>query len=146
METVYVYVIFFVICNDFTFSSFCCLILRGSKPFFLIFFCIMQRENIILSMITDEDKAVLMAGYDKVIAARIEGLPFIRQFNLPEIDFQCDSYRTMICWSSFILTESPCTQFIPQEDILHLKHSDEIIKIPGDCRELTCLQLKYMIA
>lgn len=89
-------------------------------------------ENILLSMITDEDKAVRVEAYDKIWQSRTRSAQRIRQFTVPKIKFDCESFAHMIDWNAVgALTEPPCIQFYPQQHLLELQNSDEIIKIPG---------------
>lgn len=92
------------------------------------FFC--HPENILLSMITDENKEVRIAGYDKILEARDRPSVSVRTFTIPKINFDCTSYPTMIDWSSY--TEPPCIQFMPQQNLVEFHDSDEIIAIPGE--------------
>lgn len=95
------------------------------------FFC--HHENILLSMITDTDTDhhVRTEGYNKILRARLEETVHIREFHVPVIKFDCESYSMMIDWNQQRLTEPPCIQFLPQAEIERLRDSDEIISLPG---------------
>lgn len=94
------------------------------------FFC--HPENILLSMITDANKEVRVEGYNKILDSRVNPRDNIRQFIVPEIKFDCDSYTKMIDWNAVgPITEPPCIQFYPQMSLLEHHDSDEIIEIPG---------------
>lgn len=92
-------------------------------------------ENVLLSMITDQDPLVRSDGYEKILSARNEVTTCIRQMFGPQVDnfinFESDSYVDMINWNKFHLTEPPCLQFYTQDQLEDLQSSNEIIELPG---------------
>lgn len=98
-------------------------------------------ENVLLSMITDQDPLVRSDGYNKILSARNEAAVGIRQMYGAQvknfIDFESDSYYHMINWTKFELTEPPCLQFYMQDQLEALQFSKEIIEIPGSTRKTT---------
>lgn len=94
------------------------------------YFC--HPENILLAMLTDEDRSVRSEAYEKVLEARRHPASRIRQFLIPKINFHSTSYTTMIDWANVKnLSEPPCIQFISQKDLVDLYDSGQIIDIPG---------------
>lgn len=92
-------------------------------------------ENVLLSMITDEDAIVRSDGYTKILLARNDATGCIRQMFGPQvvnfINFESDSYIHMINWNKFELTEPPCLQFYTQEHLQALQYSQDVIELPG---------------
>lgn len=78
-------------------------------------------ENILLSMITDQDPLVRSDGIAKVLLARSEATGCIRQMFGPQVDkfinFESECYVDMINWNIFELTEPPCLQFYTQDQL-----------------------------
>lgn len=89
-------------------------------------------ENILLGMITDQDKNIRQVGYEKILTARSKQSLKVRVFSIPLIQFQCDSYITMIKWDTALVTEPPLTQFLTNEILMELSESDDIIDIPSN--------------
>lgn len=92
-------------------------------------------ENILLSMITDEDSFVRADGYDKIESARHDPPAGVRKFHMPQdknlINFNSTTYSGMINWNEFHITEPPCLQFFDDEQLRVYRYSNEIIEIPG---------------
>lgn len=95
------------------------------------FFC--HPENILLSMLTDEDPKIRADAYEKVLEARQRPTLPIRKFVIPKIKFDCLSYTMMIDWDNLeSFYEPPCIQFVPQADLVRLFDSGQILEIPGE--------------
>lgn len=91
------------------------------------FYC--HPENILLSMITDENRDNREKGYAKKFEARANPSLNVRPFAVPTINFECDSNMTMINWDAVRrLTEPPCIQFIPHEVLLAYANSENRYK------------------
>lgn len=89
-------------------------------------------ENILLSMITDENKDIRTEGYKRIFDYRNNGDQGTRKFVVPKILFDCVSYTNMISWDEVgPLTEPPCIQFYSQEYLLQCYNSANVIEIPG---------------
>lgn len=91
-------------------------------------------ENILLSMITDPDPVIRADGYEKIMDARSDPPATIRQMYIPKkdmINFQSDTYTTMIDWTKIKITEPPCLLFYTQSQLQEYQYSDEIMEIPG---------------
>lgn len=94
------------------------------------FFC--HPENILLAMLTDESRPTRIDAIEKILEARQRPPSTIRQFILPKIDFNADSYTTMINWNDLDnFCEPPCIQFYTQGYLQELLDSDQMIEIPG---------------
>lgn len=94
------------------------------------FFC--HPENILLAMLTDENKQIRIDAIAKILEARRRPPSTIRQFIIPKINFNADSYTTMINWNEVEnICEPPCIQFYTQSYLQEFVESDEIIEIPG---------------
>lgn len=92
-------------------------------------------ENILLSMITDEEQEIRELGYEKIRIARNDPPPILRQFIIPKenINFECNYYVEMIDWNSVRLTEPPSIQFLSDNQIQCFQYSStDIINIPGN--------------
>lgn len=91
-------------------------------------------ENVLLSMITDEDSTVRMQAYEKIRTARGDPPPMIRQFQVPkhQINFDCNTYTEIINWDNLKITEPPCLSLYTDEQLTQYQFSPhEIIPIPG---------------
>lgn len=92
-----------------------------------------HHENILLSMITDDNKAVRKEGYDIIFKSRSQPSAQIRQYNIPIINFNCNTLKDMIDWNKLPdPTEPPCIQFYSQQHLMDLYESDDIVEIPGN--------------
>lgn len=91
-----------------------------------------HKENIVLSMITDDCKLVRKEGYEIIFKSRSRPDSEIRKFTVPRINFNCESFKNMVDWNEVgDPTEPPCIQFFSQEYLMDFYESDEIIEIPG---------------
>lgn len=92
-------------------------------------------ENVLLSMITDPNHLTRSEGYEKILDARHDPPSTIRQFIAPKrgiINFNSNSYTSMIDWNKVRITEPPCLQFYIDEQLQEFHYSnDKIIEIPG---------------
>lgn len=92
-------------------------------------------ENILLSMITDEDPFIRADGYEKIDSARQEPPPTLRKFHMSRskeiIKFGSVTYPQMIDWNQFKITEPPCLQFFDDDQLNEYRYTNEIIEIPG---------------
>lgn len=83
-------------------------------------------------MLTDENEQTRIDAIGKIVEARQRPPSTIRQFILPKIYFNADSYTTMINWSEVEnFCEPPCIQFYTQSYLQELLESGERIEIPG---------------
>ncbi|EDV19921.1 uncharacterized protein TRIADDRAFT_61538 [Trichoplax adhaerens] len=67
-------------------------------------------ENLLLAMLTDDDKSLRESAFEKILFARryIKRIN-VRQFKIPKIDFNAASYAEMIDWQREAITEPPLT-------------------------------------
>lgn len=75
-------------------------------------------ENIVLSMLTDNDKHIRELGCSRVIKARSLKLSELRSFKIPKIGFDSNTYH-LIDWQSedLVLTEPPLLREISTDDL-----------------------------
>ncbi|KAK5648348.1 hypothetical protein RI129_003240 [Pyrocoelia pectoralis] len=66
-------------------------------------------ENILLSMLTDEDPLYKQLAIRRILKARSKGRQTIRDFNIPTIRFDAKHYSDMISWIEVSTTEPPMT-------------------------------------
>lgn len=92
-------------------------------------------ENILLSMITDEDSFIRADGYDKIELARREPPATLRIFHIPKnkeiIKFDSATYTEMIDWNQFKITVPPCLMFFDDDQLKEYQIANKIIEIPG---------------
>lgn len=89
-------------------------------------------ENILLSMITDENKDIRSEGYTRILHSRNNADQGTRKFVVPKLLFDCESYTNMISWDDVgPLTEPPCIQFYSQDYLMQCYNSENVIEIPG---------------
>lgn len=93
-------------------------------------------ENILLSMITDEDKIIRKLGYDAIILARlthnVEETRSVRFFEKPiHIDFNANHYSGLINMDLANIFEPPLLHKykLTVEDLQRLSNADDIINI-----------------
>lgn len=92
-------------------------------------------ENILLSMITDENPFIRADGYNKIDLARQEPPSVLRKFHMPQskeiIKFDSATYPEMIDWNLFKITEPPCLQFFDYDQLNEYRYENKMIEIPG---------------
>ena len=83
-------------------------------------------ENIIVSMMGDEDQEVRVKAVDWVRRARLEFNPEAppRQFVPPMVDFSATHYTKMVDWEQVECTEPPLTRDMSEADL------DEVVEKP----------------
>ena len=72
-------------------------------------------ENLLLSMISDSRPHVRKLGLLRIMKARSLIKANIRQFSIPEINFEATDYIELIDWQKCKLTEPPITTCISDE-------------------------------
>ena len=96
-------------------------------------------ENMLLTMICDENKCVRQLGWRKILKARIlaqdRRSTNFRKFIIPTFNFQADKYYDLINWNTIELREPPGTFDIDDNQIKNLidtgdKFKSELTKIP----------------
>lgn len=96
-------------------------------------------ENILLAMITDHRKHIRQLGLRRILKCRVDGFQTsnIRQFKVPELNFEAQDYTELINWQSVTVTEPPLTKQISndtlQEMIVTVPGDIEILKYPYPC-------------
>lgn len=94
------------------------------------FFC--HPENVLMSMITDENRQIRDDAIGKILEARQRPGSTIRQFVIPKINFNCETYTTLINWNEVEnFCEPPCMQFLPHDYLVEFLGSGQLIEIPG---------------
>lgn len=89
-----------------------------------------NEENILLGMINDENKSIQVDGFTKILQARKRPNNSLREFRIPPINFECNSYVDMIFWNEIIVHEPPFTKNITEEEIIKYIQSEERIEVP----------------
>lgn len=89
-----------------------------------------NEENILLGMINDENKSIQVDGFQKILQARTRRNENLREFRIPPINFDCNSYVDMIFWDQIIVHEPPFTKNISDEEIIKYMQSEEKIEVP----------------
>ena len=75
-------------------------------------------ENIIFSMVHDERAAIRELGWRRMLKARdCANKEQLRQFKMPEINFEANEYYNLINWQNEQVLEPPLLKNIPTEDI-----------------------------
>ena len=77
-------------------------------------------ENILLSMINDDQKHVRELGWRRILKARTLARSAIRSFEIPELNFNSSTFIDMIKWQNTGITEPPLTKNMSQEEITKL--------------------------
>lgn len=84
-------------------------------------------ENVLVSMITDEQRHIRELGLRRILKARAtkhgSNTNLIRQFTVPELNFDADEYFEMIDWNNSDIPEPPMIVDISVEDIKELVKS-----------------------
>ncbi|PZC78138.1 hypothetical protein B5X24_HaOG202589 [Helicoverpa armigera] len=77
-------------------------------------------ENLLLSMLTDDNKHIRELGCRRIIKARgLRQATMMRSFVIPKINFECQNYYDMIDWQnkSLVLTEPPLLRNLETDDL-----------------------------
>lgn len=89
-------------------------------------------ENILLAMVLDERSHIRELGLRRILKARkTDWKGKIRQFNLPNLNFEAEEYFEMIHWDNPL--EPPATMNLSDEDIASMIRNGsefEIKKLP----------------
>jgi len=81
-------------------------------------------ENILLSMITDDNKTIPELGMCRILRARSESYG-LRKFSIPTLNFNAQSYIDLIDWQLTDVTEPPLLAEVPVDEIEMLVASGE---------------------
>lgn len=94
---------------------------------------LLHPENLLLTMICDEDEVVRKKGLAKIHEARKRRSPEgVRPFQIPLINFQAESYSELIKWPLVNNYEPPFIRNIPNEVIEAIvKYPEIILKVPA---------------
>lgn len=77
-------------------------------------------ENLLLSMLTDDNKHIRELGCRRIIKARtLRQSTAMRSFVIPKINFDCTNYYDMIDWQdkNLVLTEPPLLRNLETDDL-----------------------------
>ena len=97
-------------------------------------------ENLLLTMLCDEDSMVRAKAINKILEIRKSnqlGDKSVRPYKLPKIDFDCDSYTEMIDWDKEAIHEPILTCDFSKDDIKEL-HSKPLVLEPYPCHSQGC--------
>lgn len=79
-------------------------------------------ENLLLSMICDDDKLIRLKAITTISEIRKNSDRSVRLFRTPTLNFNADSYHEMIDWNKEKLTEPPLTYNLTNNEICQLEH------------------------
>ena len=71
-------------------------------------------DNLLLAMLTDDDRDIRELASNRILKARNIRRNTLRQFHLPVIKFDSESYTDMINWPENI-SEPPILKFLPDK-------------------------------
>ena len=76
-------------------------------------------ENILLTMITDDQQHVRELGLRRTLSARSSTTTTseVRVFEVPPLNFQAEDYIDLINWQDCIITEPPFTKTVTDDDL-----------------------------
>jgi hypothetical protein len=74
-------------------------------------------ENVLIAMISDERKRVRELGLRRILKARMNKRTSLREFVVPNLNFDASDYFEMIDWTVVEITEHPLTADISEDDI-----------------------------
>lgn len=77
-------------------------------------------ENILLSMIHDENKKVRQTAYQRISEARKTRAKSIRKFEIPKLNFKAKTYYNLIDWNTVSITEPPLIKRFSNSDLAEL--------------------------
>lgn len=95
-------------------------------------------ENVLLSMIADDDQTIREAAFNKIVYRREERLSTelvgnVRKFYKPTIKVindACTNYTNMIDWDNQVFYEPPFTQQFSSDELEQFKNSGKKMEIP----------------
>lgn len=95
-------------------------------------------ENLLLAMLADNRKHIRELALRRILKCRTlhpeQEQNDIREFKVPNINFECQEYFDLIDWQSVVITEPPITKDISeaelQEMILDVPEEIDILKFP----------------
>lgn len=74
-------------------------------------------ENLLLTMIADERQYIRELGLRRILKARAEKQPVLREFVVPKLNLDANEYFELINWQDTEITEPPLTADVPEADI-----------------------------
>jgi len=76
-------------------------------------------ENILISMLADNKQHIRELGLRRILKSRemIKGRSQVREFKIPILNFEADTYIDLIDWLSVEITEPPLTKSISDHDL-----------------------------
>ena len=75
-------------------------------------------ENLILTMIQDESQTIRELGYRSILKARQHDAGILRRFKTPKLQFDAQTYYSMIDWQNIELSEPPITRKLLSDEKL----------------------------
>ena len=90
-------------------------------------------ENIILTMITDERKAIRELGFRRNLKARSKQTEktAVRRFCVPKLNFDANEFHKLVEWRTIDLTEPPATKSVKIEELQDMIASKNLQQLPG---------------
>lgn len=80
-----------------------------------------HNENVLLSMLTDENINIRKLAVDRIIEARAtQNSDVIRTFRVPKINFLATHYTEIIFWDKTNITEPPLTKMYSESDLIEI--------------------------
>lgn len=74
-------------------------------------------ENLLLAMVTDPRVEVRTLGWRRIKKYRARKGKSLREFVIPQINFDANDYVDLIDWTSPTATEPPLTKYLSQEEL-----------------------------
>ena len=114
-------------------------------------------ENILIAMLADENASIRELAWRRIKKSRSEELSKkVREFKIPELNFECNDYHDIISWQSIDVTEPPATMAISETELenhiaaknsfevgrypLHTQAVERVIKIVSEASSQVCGQ------
>ena len=81
-----------------------------------------HHENVLLTMLSDENKANRRQAVKLIIDVRKKRTDQhgVRLFKLPSVNFDCNSFYSMITWNPAELTEPPVTKKLQDQELIDI--------------------------
>jgi hypothetical protein len=83
-------------------------------------------EDLLLSMISDDRKAIRELGLHRILKARAQVKSTIRVFTVPQLNLEATDYIDLIDWKNNDITEPPLIADLSNDEIRRVVESGEI--------------------
>lgn len=74
-------------------------------------------KNMLLCMLSDQTKIIRELGYRQIVKARTSNRKKVRQFIIPQLNFEATSYENLLDWTNLVVTKPPLLTKLEDDEL-----------------------------